>query len=99
MPVGCAITLMGWDAAAVRMRTARSSAVRWALSAYSRSVWGCGGSRHTSMPPSMATSLAPITDGRWAGAPTLVLLAFFGFGGLFVLGLPGFLAWLLILTA
>ncbi len=43
--------------------------------------------------------LVPVAEGRFAGAPTLVLLALFGFGGLVGVAAFGFLAWLIILTA
>lgn len=44
--------------------------------------------------------LVPLSEeGRLAGAPTLVLVALFGLGGLVGVGGFGFIAWLLIFTA
>lgn len=43
--------------------------------------------------------LVPVDEGRWAGAPTLFLVALFGFGGLAAIGGFGFLSWLMIIAA
>ncbi|MEV5070840.1 hypothetical protein MRBLMI12_002456 [Microbacterium sp. LMI12-1-1.1] len=42
---------------------------------------------------------APVEDGRWVGAPMMVLLALFTFVGLAAVGVAIFLIWLLVSTA